>query len=224
MVLWKYHSGVTVIKYFKEHGYSRDKHYYFAGEPQKDDPDFIDSHLSMATKYTPREDDILYPEEDQNEYLSTRWDRQWIKGQQMQLFQHYMTPESHEVSYASGTERGRTHFPLLLSIANNDSMERYGIPLTPSHDLSHHSLKFVNNLQRKGIVGDDPYIPDEPTNNMTFENYPSPKSVYNLEPVGESEVKKGKESLRKMLRTSRNLSSQFNTVQSEKHQQLELDL
>lgn len=214
-----------MIKYFRDIRNGPDYSYshYVAGEKTHTPGDLL-SHLYVTTRYTPRYDQIYYSDMYDSSAFPNEWESMYKKGSQIGLFRHHTTPASNEVQFVEGTERGRTHFPMLLSIINNESMAQHGVPLTPSHDLSEHSLKFVNNLQRKGIVGDDPDIPGVPTNNMTFERYPDIYPASSYKQISVDEVKEGKESLRKMLKASRNLSSQFTTVQPEQHHQLELDL
>lgn len=212
-----------MIRYFREMGLPEYRNHYYAGEDNENG--YVDDHLSIVTKHFSGRDYISYPDDfgDGSDKARPSWESHWKKDQQIEMFNHFHTPETTKVAYASGTERGRTHFPLLLSIANNDSMRRYGVPLTPDSDLSSHSLKFVNNLQRRGIVNDlEDNIPNAPTNNMTFQKYPSNKDPYGLDQISDIDVKEGKEALRKLLRRPKNLSNQFDNVET--HQQLELDL
>jgi hypothetical protein len=123
------------------------------------------------------------------------------------------------VRSVGGTERGRTHFPILLSIANNDSIKNYNQPLSAPDNLSKHSLKIVKNLQQRGVIERNPDIPAYPTNDITFDDDPDWVSSHGFEEIGNEERARGKESLRRMLGRRKNLSPQFD----ETHEQLKLD-
>lgn len=143
---------------------------YEAVEPDKYEPnDAVNSHLYLRTAYTPQSELIQeFPHE-----------RLYKENEQMELFRHHINPASNEVRTVAGTERGRTHFPLLLAVANNDSLRNFGIPLTPPDNLSRHSLKVAKNLQERGLISPDVKLPGSPTNSITFDY--SPESHYYYE-------------------------------------------
>lgn len=192
---------------------------YEAAEPDRYEPDtHVRSHVYMRTRYTPADDYIHYfPREGL-----------YHNDAQKELFYHSHTPAVNEVRTVSGTERGRAHFPLLLSVANNDSLRKFGIPLSPPDDLSIHSLRVVRNLQNRGLVDPDASIPESPTNSITFDAQPDWHPIYDdQKEIPKREMAAGKSALREMLRKRKNLSNQFNAVapaQEETHTQLELDL
>lgn len=214
------------MKYLRNSDHTSDKfRIYHVGEESDKTLGGFGSHLAMTTRFFPQINRIDY--EPLGPDLSKSGDyREYKEGEQMELFHHRITPAVHEVSYVSGTERGRTHFPLLLSIVNNDSLRRHGIPLSPPTDLSKHSLKFTKNLQNRGLLDQSIDIPNEPTNDMKFEKYPGYANLDLYTEIPESEIKEGRASLRKMLRGTRNLSEQFDVVThpEPQHTQLELDI
>jgi len=185
---------------------------YVAGEYDKDDPTMLRSDIEVHVTHRPEYTHTYDVDLDtiQNYYP---------KNAQLPLFAYDVTPAKHEVASVSGTERGRTHFPLLLSMANNDSMKRYNRPLEAPTDLSKHSLKIVKNLQQRGVIERNPEIPAYPTNDITFEDDPDYVVSHGFEKIGNEEKVEGKESLRRMLGRRKNLSPQFDEI----HEQLKLD-
>ncbi len=136
----------------------------------------------------------------------------YAKDEQLPLFERNQRPGRHEVTEVTGTERGRSSFPLLLAIANRESLQRYGKPLTPSADLSPHSLKIVNNLKERGLVSRGHKTPEAPTNDRTFDVVPTTIMDWNSETISEEEIAGGRAHLKSLLSRRRNLSPQFDST------------
>lgn len=187
--------------------------YSYATKVPPDNAMFSD--LDLDVTYHPAEDFSYIP---YNEEQFAHMVKRVRPGGQIPMFEHHYTPPKASVEGAFGTEKGRVHFPILLGIAQNDVRNRLGVDLTPSPDLSPHSLKFVKHAVNRGLIPDSPELPDEPTNVITFEEKPiyvSRNIVENLEEIPAAEVKKGKQTLRTMLGRDKPLSKQF-----EQHKQL----
>lgn len=169
-----------------------------------------DTELHIA--HYPGEEETFIPHT-QSEYESMV--SRVPKGGQIPMFEHHSEPGRASVDYASGTEAGRIHFPILLAIAQND-YNKIGRTLVPSHDLSPHSLKLTEHLSRRGLV-DKSDVPNGISNDMTFEDAPEFISEEYVTEIPGEEVKQGKKLLRGMLGRDKPLSKQF-----EKHTQLSM--
>jgi len=201
-------------------GYTRDDFQmmqYHSGEKRPEEGGSMHSDMQLDVTYHPAEDETFVPyNEDQFAHMVKRVP----KGGQIPMFEHHYTPPRASVQGAFGTKKGRVHFPIMLGIAQNEVRNRLGVDLTPSHDLSPHSLKFVKNAASRGLISDSSDIPDEPMNDVTFEEKPIfiySESASRLSPIPDAEVKKGKETLRTMLGRKKPLSPQF-----EPHTQLSM--
>lgn len=166
--------------------------------------------VELAITNHPDEDETFVPTtESQRESIFHRTPR----GQQIPMFEHHYYPGKAEVEYASGTEAGRIHFPILLAIAQND-FNKINRTLVPSKDLSPHSLKLTEHLAKRGLVNEND-VPDHTSNDMDFEDTPGFVMNDNVTEISREEVKQGKQLLRSMLGRDKPLSKQF-----EQHKQL----
>lgn len=208
-----YRSGV------KSGGLNRDQFsrvQYFSGNPASH-PTFPDySHTADVQLQV-----VHYPEENETFVPETESQRQFVldripKDHQIPMFEHHYYPGSTTVDYASGTEAGRVHFPILLAIAQND-FNKINRTLTPSDDLSEHSLKLTQHLAKRGLVKESD-VPSGISNTMNFHDKPT-YVVGNetTQEIPREEVKQSKRLLRSMLGRDKPLSKQF-----EQHKQLSL--
>lgn len=185
--------------------------YQLKQAPMRNRDNFRNEHLYIRTDFYPEENDTFIPSPESAEMYHDLAE----ENEQLTLFKHRYLPARSVVNNVGGTERGRTHFPLLLAIANNESLREHGIPLSPPKNLSDHSLKIVQGLNERGLLPKGTTIPPYAMNSITFDDYPHLEARSSDDtPISEQEIREGKNSLRQMLRPRKPLSEQFDNVEN----------
>jgi hypothetical protein len=160
------------------------------------------SHLRMTVAHTRPRNAYVYPETRGGARPSEALNdlRTPGPGGQPKLFGMSSTPGSSKVEWLGGTKEGRPHLLTMLGIAQNRTQQEYGRDLSPSEDLSPYSSKLVGNLAKRGVLQGD--VETRASNDIGFQR---PQTIYteDSEPIPASEVKRGKRTMARILKSKR---------------------
>lgn len=132
---------------------------------------FVHSHLSAwYARATPEKTEM--PKMKKNgepDFSSLSSNFHALRGEQLRLFEHHPAePASYVVTGFYSTKDARVGAMTSLGILANQA-NKHGVIVTPSDDLSRHSLNLVNKLNSMGAIDKSAYIPKAPTNDIDFE-------------------------------------------------------
>ena len=155
------------------------------------------AHARLMMRYTAPHTETRYPK---NYEYSQDWvDRTTLPGNQIPLFTHSESPASNKVDFLSSTEAAKLSATTLLGIADYEAQLEGKPPVTPSHDLSKHSLRMVKKLEEKGVTSTHL---DSPTNSVGFMSIAGsfPHTLSTDEKISQNTVKAGRKRVRDTLR------------------------
>lgn len=171
-------------------------------------PDKTSAMLEVSTKVQPSI--TIYPH---NYQYTDNWaNRYAFQDPQIPLFLHTPSEIRNEVTFLAGTKGARVPSMTMLGIADTDVRRDTGVGLTPSDDLSQHSLKLTKKMIRRGATQASSSMPTDPTNHIPFWNTEEPSShlafigsyAHGLsEGVPEEEVTAGKQKVRQIARNKK---------------------
>lgn len=121
---------------------------------------------------------------------------------QMKLFGAAYRPPQNVVEMMAGTKAARVHAPTLLAMANRESLERDGVPLTASTNRSQYSEQLTSHL---GAATGMPMTDRQETNDMPFSNErrPALRSRMDHYEVDPAVVQTARRNVRSILRNNR---------------------
>jgi hypothetical protein len=152
----------------------------------------------LYTQYDAPYNETVYPKD--YEYTEKWANRTAQTDGQVPLFQHYSQPATNKVEHLQSTKNDRVAATTLLGIADRESQLEGRGPLAPSNNLSDHSLRMVDHLERKGATktptnlesNDLDFIKEHNTNFLNDNEFT---------PIPDDTVKAGRRRVREVLRT-----------------------
>lgn len=126
-------------------------------------------------------------------------------GDQLKLFEQRPS----KITQAFTDHSMRSHTPVVLGMAINEA-SKIGVGLTHDSDLSEHSAKLVKRGIASGVVTPNPHNPSaEQTNSIardglsTYEHTYRPYVFQDYDPVPDTEVRAGRETIRGIVNQHR---------------------
>ena len=151
------------------------------------------------TRYPPA--DMMQPDTDPEEaYDVNSW---YPAPGQIPLFRHESNKAYDVVTGMGSTKASRVPAMTMLGLAANDAASR-GVTLSPSRNLSEHSLGMVQNLANRGAIDQDK-VPAATGNDSTFWEQPSTDNPmawaanHGYEEIGPQRLAAGRRTLRSIL-------------------------
>jgi hypothetical protein len=163
---------------------------------RKDDPSKTRAYLTTETESPVRR--TSYPKD-------YEYNQKWVEDttkydNQIPLFLHDSKPATTKVDAMESTKEDRVAAMTMMGIADRESQLEGRGPLTPSNDLSKHSLRMVKHLEEKGATTTDV---TSPTNDFSFLPKGGAPFFGNLSTteLPDDAVQAGRRRVREVLRT-----------------------